>query len=74
MLVITLWGGFGFGSCFGSGFGLGKKLIDDRLHEFIAAEVTRSIVDGTPVVFGTIKEGIIDLIDEWLRSFWAKIA
>ena len=39
------------------------------MREFIPAEVTHSILDATLVMFGTIKEGIIELMDERLRYF-----
>ena len=36
--------------------------------------VTHSILDSTPVLFGTLKEGILELINEWLRNFQAEIS
>ena len=58
-----------------SSFWLGyTKPIDGRLLEFIAVEVTRSIVDATPVMFGTIKEGIMELLDDRLGAFRAEMA
>lgn len=64
-----------FGSCSGSGSGSnsGTKLIDERLGEFISAEVTCDILGATLVMLGTIKEWIIELMDERLRSFQTKI-
>ena len=39
----------------GSGSGDVIEPIDERLHELIAAKVTRGILDATPVIFGTVK-------------------
>lgn len=60
-----LWG-FGFGSGFGPGSRVGSS--DAKLHEFIATEISRVILEETHVMFGTIKEGIIELMDECMRS------
>ena len=65
--------GSGSGSGLGSGSGFGAEPIDERLHELIEAEVTRGILDATPVIFGTVKEGIIEIMEEQLRSFRAEI-
>ena len=64
-------GGSSSGSRSGSGFGI--ESIDKCLHEFISAEVTRGILDATHVMFGTIKEGILELMDERLRTFQVEI-
>lgn len=47
--------------------------INERLCELIVAEVTHGILDGIHVMFGTIKEGIMKLVDECLRAFLAEI-
>ena len=47
--------------------------IDERLHEHIAAKVTREILDATPMIFSFIKERILELMVEWLRTFRAEI-
>lgn len=59
----------------GSGYGSdsGINPIDERLHELIAAEVTCGILDGTHVIFDTIKKVIMELIQEWLMAFRAKV-
>lgn len=43
---------------------LGHRTIDERLCERIAAEVTRGILDGNLVMLGTIKDVIVELMDE----------
>ena len=69
-VLITRGGsGSGLGSCFGSG----TKSIDERLREFILAEFIRGILDPTPVLLGTIKEGIMDLMDERISLLRADI-
>ena len=45
-----------------------------RLCELIASEVTRGIHDATPIIFGTVKEGIMEIMEERLRSFRAELA
>ena len=51
------------------GSGSSVEPVDERLRELIATEVTPDILDATPVIFGTIKEGILDLMEERPRSF-----
>ena len=58
----------------GSGFGSVVEPINERLCKFILAEVTHGILDATLVFVVTIKEGIMELMDEWLRYFRAEIA
>ena len=48
--------------------------IDERLHELIATEVTRGILDATPVIFGTVKEGMMEIMKERIRSIRVEIA
>ena len=64
----------GLGSGSRSRSGSGVKPIYERLHDLNAAEVTRGILDATPVIFRTVKEGIMEIWKERLKSFLAKIA
>ena len=75
-MVVTRLGarGSGSGSVSGAGSGDTADVIDKRLRELIAVEVTRGILDATPVIFRTVKEGIMDLMEERLRLFRAEIA
>ena len=50
-----------------SGYGVGP--FDDHMQEFFLLEITRSILEQTPVIFGTIKEGIMEVLDERLGAF-----
>ena len=50
----------------GSGSGSGVEPIDVRLRELITTEVTRDILDVTSTIFGTVKEGIMDIMEERL--------
>lgn len=61
------------GSGFGSGLGADAELIDKRIHEFIMSETTSRVLDTIPMMFDTIKDGIIELLDERLGVFRAKI-
>ena len=60
-------GGLGAGE--GSGSGSGAEQLEERMRELISAEVTRSILDQTPVIFGMLKEGILEILDERLGAF-----
>ena len=60
-------GGSGLGSGSRSGSGSGAEPIDERLRDLIATEVTHDILDATPMIFGTIKEGIMEIMEEWLK-------
>ena len=53
----------------GSSSGMGFEPIDDGLREFITYEITRGILDVTPVMFGSIKEGIMELMEDRLQIF-----
>ena len=57
----------------GSGLCLGADLIDERIHKFVTFEITRGILDVTHVMFGIIKEGIMELLDEQLGAFYSEI-
>ena len=61
--------GAGEGSCAGSGAGQ----LDDQMREFISCEIMRSILEQTLVIFGSVKEGILEILDEWLSTFHAEI-
>ena len=39
------------------------------MRKFISAKITRSILDQTPVIFGTVKEEILEMLDERLGAF-----
>lgn len=54
--------------------GLGVEPIDESLYEFISAEDTGGILHATPVLFGTIKDGIMELVDEGHKPFRDEIA
>ena len=54
--------GSGVGDGSGSGFGTGH--IYNQMREFISLEITRSILEQTHVMFGTTKEGIMEILDE----------
>ena len=66
-IVVTHPRAGGLGS--GSGSGTGSEPVDDGLHEFNASEITRDILEATLVIFGSIKEGIIELMEDCLRAF-----
>ena len=43
------------------------------MREFISTEIICSILDQTPVIFGAVKEGILEILDERLGAFRAEI-
>ena len=59
----------GYGYSFGLGSGFGVEPIDERICEFVSSEITCGILDETPIMFGTITEGIMEMQDERLRAF-----
>ena len=75
-MVMTRLGAGGSGSGSGSGAGSGSPTdgIDERLRELIAAEVMKDILDATPVIFGTVKEGMMEIMEERLRAFRADVS
>ena len=60
-------GGSGAGE--GSGSGSGAEQLEERMRELISAEVTRNILDHTPLIFGTVKEVILEILDERLGAY-----
>ena len=48
--------------------------MDDGLREFITSEITRGILHATLVIFESIKEGIIKLMEDRLRAFKRDLA
>ena len=62
------------GSREGSGSGSGSEPVDEGLREFIASEITRGILESTPILFGSIKEGIMELMEDRLQAFRSDLA
>lgn len=62
------------GSGGGSGSCLGTEPIDEGLYEFMALKITCGVLDATPMMFGTIKEGIVKMMEERFRIFRAKMS
>lgn len=58
----------------GSGSGSGSEPVDEGLREFIASEITRGILESTPIIFGSIKEGILELMEDCLQAFRSDMA
>ena len=69
--MVTLRGRPVGDSCTGEGLGSesGAAQLGEQMREFISAEITRSILDQTPVIFGSVKEGILEILDERLGAF-----
>ena len=44
------------------------------MREFISSEITFNIIDQTPVIFGRVKEGILEILDERLGTFRTEMA
>ena len=58
----------------GSASGSRASQLGEQMTKFISAEITRSILDQTPLIFGTVKEGILELLDSRLKDFRVEIA
>ena len=61
------------GTAEGSGLGSGAGQLDDQMRDFISTEITRNIIDQTPVIFGSVREAVVELIDSHLEAFRAGI-
>ena len=57
----------------GSGSGSGTGQLDDKNREFISSDITHCILEQTPVIFGLVKEGILEILDERLSSFHSEV-
>ena len=55
----------------GSGSGFRAGQLDDQMRDFISAEIMRNIIDQTPVIFGSVREAIVELMDSHLEAFKA---
>ena len=55
-VVMSTQGG-GSSSAFGAG--AGTDPISEHMQEFISLEITRSILEQTLLIFGSVKEGIL---------------
>ena len=64
-------GSSGAGKGSGSDSGVGQ--IEDWMRKFISAEIMRNIIDQTPVIFDSVKEAIVELLDSRLGAFRAEI-
>lgn len=69
MVMSHCRGGFGYGL----GSGSGDEMNDERIRDFVSSKITHGILDATPVIFGTIKEGIMELLDERFGACRAEI-
>ena len=57
----------------GLGFSYGSDPLDEQMREFILLEITHGILERTPMIIGTIKEGITEILYERLGTFCTKI-
>lgn len=57
----------GSGSDLGSGVGVGP--IDEPMRELISPKDTHNILKWTPMIFGSIKQGNLELLDCRLGAF-----
>lgn len=58
----------GGGSGSSSGSGASDEPIDEQIREFISSKITCNILEQGPVIFGIIKEGILEVLDKRLDS------
>ena len=72
MVMITQHRGGGSGS--GSGSGSGAEPVDEGLRKFIASEITKGILESTPMILGSIKERIVEMMEDRLRAFRSDMA
>ena len=60
------------GSCFGSSSGAGTEPTSEHMREFISSEITRGVLVKYHVVFGSVTEGFLDILDERLGTLYAE--
>ena len=70
MLINTVMSTRGGGS--GSGLGDGTEPIDKRMRELISFEI-RDSLEQSHVIFNTVNEGIMEILDERLGAFCTDI-
>ena len=58
----------------GTGSGSSSELVNERLRDFITSEIIRGILQSTLIIFGSIKEGIVELMEDRLRAFRSDMA
>ena len=71
LMMNTQEGGYGYG--YGSRSGACAHSIIDQMREFISSKFTCGILEQTPVIFGMIKEGIREILDEHLGAFCPEV-
>ena len=49
--------------------GAGAESINERMWGFILSKINRGILEYTPMIIGTVKEGIMEILDERLGAF-----
>nr|KAJ0216955.1 hypothetical protein LSAT_V11C300113410 [Lactuca sativa] len=69
MVMCTRGGGLGSGS----GSGAGIEPMDEQTQDFISSEITRNILEQNPVIFGLVKERIIEILDERMGTLRTEI-
>ena len=47
--------------------------ISEQMLEFISLEITRDILEQTPVIFGSVREEILEILDERLGAIHAEV-
>ena len=62
------------GGGYHSGSGVGIDPMDEYMWEFTLLEITRGILEKTHVMFGTIKEWIMEIMHECLGALRSEIA
>lgn len=67
----TSVGSSGAGEGSSSGSRVGQ--FDDQMRDVISAEIVQNIVNQTPVIFGSVREAIMELLDNRLEAFRAGI-
>lgn len=49
------------------------KPLDDQIWKLILSEITCNILEKTPIILGSIKEGIMEILDEHLGKFHTEL-
>ena len=63
----------GGGSGSGSGSGAGTEPLDERMWGFISSEITCCVLDQISMIFGSVKEGILEIMEERQEVYHSEI-
>ena len=58
---------------FGSRSGVGTEPISEQMQDLFPSEIIHGILEHTHVIISTVNVGVLEILDERLGTFWAKV-